>query len=121
MVVNNAKELLTDLGLSEYESLAYLSLLGCQPATAYELSKVSGIPSSKIYETASRLQDKRLIEPVAADTGRGPALHRSGPRRLRRLPPRGGGAQDECPRTATTGSQQWARSRLHLAAGHGEW
>jgi HTH-type transcriptional regulator, sugar sensing transcriptional regulator len=72
MVVNNqAKDLLVELGLSEYEALAYLSLLGCQPATAYELAKVSGIPSSKIYETANRLLDKGLIEPVSADTGRG--------------------------------------------------
>ena len=72
MVVNNeAKELLLELGLTEYEALAYLSLLGCQPATAYELSKVSGIPSSKIYETANRLVEKGLIEPVSADTGRG--------------------------------------------------
>lgn len=72
MVVNNeAKDLLLELGLSDYEALAYLALLGCQPATAYELSKVSGIPSSKIYETANRLVDKGLIEPVSADTGRG--------------------------------------------------
>lgn len=71
VVTNKAKELLLELGLGENEALAYLSLLGCQPATAYELSKVSGIPSSKIYETASRLVDKGLIEPVSADTGRG--------------------------------------------------
>ncbi len=72
MVVNNqAKELLIRLGLTEYESGAYLSLLSCQPATGYELAKVSGIPSSKIYETANRLVDKKLIEPVAAGGGRG--------------------------------------------------
>jgi len=63
--------LLLELGLGDNEALAYLSLLGCQPATAYELSKVSGIPSSKIYETANRLLDKGLIEPVSADKGRG--------------------------------------------------
>ena len=72
MVVNNqAKELLIQLGLSDYEAGAYLSLLSCQPATAYELAKVSGIPSSKIYETANRLVDKKLIEPVTPDSGRG--------------------------------------------------
>lgn len=72
MVVNTqAKDLLLELGLSDNEALAYLALLGCQPATAYELSKVSGIPSSKVYETANRLVDKGLIEPVSADTGRG--------------------------------------------------
>ena len=72
MVVNSqAKTLLAELGLSDYEATAYLSLLGCQPATAYELAKVSGIPSSKIYETANRLLDKGLIEPVSSDTGRG--------------------------------------------------
>ena len=72
MVVNTtAKDLLLELGFSDNEALAYLSLLSCQPATAYELAKVSGIPSSKIYETASRLVDKGLIEPVSADSGRG--------------------------------------------------
>lgn len=72
MVVNNeARDLLLELGLGENEALAYLALLGCQPATAYELSKVSGIPSSKIYQTANRLLEKGLIEPVSADTGRG--------------------------------------------------
>ena len=63
VVINKAKELLQELGLGENEALAYLTLLGCQPATAYELSK--------IYETANRLLDKGLIEPVSADKGRG--------------------------------------------------
>ena len=72
MVINKkAKNLLLELGLGENEALAYLCLLGCQPDTAYELAKVSRIPSSKIYETANRLLDKGLIEPVSADKGRG--------------------------------------------------
>lgn len=72
MVVNSEiTELLVDLGLSDYEARAYASLMRCQPATAYELAKQAGIPSSKIYEAVKRLQAKGLAQPVSADTDRG--------------------------------------------------
>lgn len=72
MVVNNEiEQLLVDLGLTEYEARAYLSLMGCQPATPYELAKHSAIPSSKIYETVNRLQEKGLAQPVSSEGGRG--------------------------------------------------
>lgn len=72
MVVNNeARDLLVDLGLTEYEARAYIALMRCQPATAYELSRVSGIPSSRIYESVSRLQEKGLAQPTSADKERG--------------------------------------------------
>jgi len=72
MVVNNEiKDLLIDLGLTEYEARAYVALMGSQPATAYELAKNAGIPSSKIYETVNRLQNKGLAQPVSADQDRG--------------------------------------------------
>ncbi|NKB69391.1 MAG: hypothetical protein GKR89_20160 [Candidatus Latescibacteria bacterium] len=72
MVVNNEiQSLLVDLGLTVYEARAYLALMRCQPATAYELAKQSGIPSSKIYETVNRLLEKELAQPVGQDQGRG--------------------------------------------------
>jgi HTH-type transcriptional regulator, sugar sensing transcriptional regulator len=49
---------LESVGLSAYEARAYLALLTHPAATGYELAKVSGIPSSKIYETLQRLVAK---------------------------------------------------------------
>ena len=72
MVVNNeAEQLLAELGLTEYEARAYVALLRCQPATAYELAKVSGIPSSKIYEQVNRLSAKGLAQPTSEQKDRG--------------------------------------------------
>jgi sugar-specific transcriptional regulator TrmB len=52
------------LGLSEYEAKAYVALIKVHPATAYEISRESGIPSSKIYETIARLVEKKIFLPV---------------------------------------------------------
>ncbi len=72
MVVNNEiKKLLIELGLTDYEARTYVALLLCQPATAYEVAKEAGIPSSKIYETVSRLLEKGVIQGVSDGKGRG--------------------------------------------------
>ncbi|MFT5090188.1 MAG: sugar-specific transcriptional regulator TrmB [Candidatus Latescibacterota bacterium] len=72
MVVNNdIFQLLSSFGLSDYEARSYVGLLGCQPATAYEVARTAGIPTSKIYETINRLLDKSLAQPVSAKKGRG--------------------------------------------------
>lgn len=70
MVVNIRDTLsrLSELGLAEYESKAYLSLLRSNPATAYEIAQASGIPSSKVYETLSRLIEKGIV--TALDEGK---------------------------------------------------
>jgi sugar-specific transcriptional regulator TrmB len=52
---------MTEIGFSEYEAKAYLSLLTRQPATAYEIAKASGVPTSKVYEVLGRLIDKRIV------------------------------------------------------------
>ncbi len=49
------------LGFSEYEVKAYLSLLEAYPVNGYGLSKVSGIPRSRIYEVLSSLEEKQLV------------------------------------------------------------
>jgi sugar-specific transcriptional regulator TrmB len=41
--------LLKDLGFTEYEAKAYLALLKGRPATAYAVSRDSGVPRSKVY------------------------------------------------------------------------
>ncbi|MBN1798490.1 MAG: TrmB family transcriptional regulator [Spirochaetales bacterium] len=60
MVVNILVQLL-ELGFSEYEARAYLGLLKHQPATAYEVAKKAGLPTSKIYEVLSRLSEKSVV------------------------------------------------------------
>ena len=55
---------MTGLGLSEYEAKTYLSLLRESPATAYEIGKHSGVPTSKIYPILKRLTDKGMISTV---------------------------------------------------------
>ena len=54
------------LGYTEYEAKAYVALVKIQPATAYEISKESGIPSSKIYEIINRLAEKKIVLLVIA-------------------------------------------------------
>ncbi len=63
MVVNIDETLsrLSELGLAEYESKAYLALLRTSPATAYEIAKASGVPSSKVYEALKRLNEKGIV------------------------------------------------------------
>lgn len=46
---------LVRLGFSEYEAKAYVALLRKSPVTGYELSKVSGVPRSMIYEVLGKL------------------------------------------------------------------
>lgn len=61
MVVNKIIQQIMALGFTEYEARAYISLIKIQPATAYEISRESGIPSSKIYEIIARLLEKKLF------------------------------------------------------------
>jgi sugar-specific transcriptional regulator TrmB len=59
-----------ETGLSEYEARAYIGLLGKHPATAYEVARASGIPTSKIYEVMARLEEKGIISTLGEDKGR---------------------------------------------------
>lgn len=52
---NKTIENLVKLGFSEYEAKAYIALLQEHPATGYQLSKISGIPRSMIYEAMGKL------------------------------------------------------------------
>ncbi len=49
---------LENLGFSTYEARAYLGLLQENPVNGYRLSKITGVPRSRIYETLERLTDK---------------------------------------------------------------
>lgn len=51
---------LTTIGFNKYEAKVYLTLLENQEITAYEISKRSGVPQSKIYETVRSLVNKGI-------------------------------------------------------------
>jgi len=55
-------EMLKKFGLNEYESKAYTTLILSGSCRAGELSNLSSIPQSKIYETLESLMDKNLVE-----------------------------------------------------------
>ncbi len=69
MVENKLINDLMYTGLSEYESKAYVALIGSSPASAYEVAKRAGIPTSKVYEVMARLE-QRGIAALLEDTGK---------------------------------------------------
>lgn len=62
------------LGLTKYEARAYVSLLRRGISYGSELSKNSGIPGAKIYETLDRLVEKNLAYPLPGTPVRYQAL-----------------------------------------------
>src|ERR1051326_259035 len=58
--------LLEALGLTKYETNAYLSLLAMGISDARDLSRASGVPTPKIYETMVRLEALGLVEVQAS-------------------------------------------------------
>lgn len=50
--------ILQELGFTEYEAKAYLSLLEKSPSTGYAVALNSGVPRSKIYEVLGGLADR---------------------------------------------------------------
>jgi sugar-specific transcriptional regulator TrmB len=59
---------LEKLGLSKYEAKAYLAFLSESPLTGYKVSKISGVPRSRIYETIEKLMAKGLVLSQEGDT-----------------------------------------------------
>lgn len=57
----------TAFGLTQYEAKAYAALLKNNPANAHEISRLSGVPAPKIYETMARLTRKGLASLVDSD------------------------------------------------------
>lgn len=56
------KKALETLGLTQYETKTYISLVEKNKSDAKTLSKLTQIPRSKIYEVLTRLEKKKLIE-----------------------------------------------------------
>lgn len=57
----NIVQLLTQYGLTNNEALIYESLTKLTEASAYTLSKETGIPKTSIYEILNNLKDKGLV------------------------------------------------------------
>jgi len=61
-VSEDAKKVLREIGLREYETRAYLTLLERGAMTASEVSEHGGVPYSKVYEILNSLERKGWIE-----------------------------------------------------------
>ncbi len=52
---------LREMGFTEYEAKVYLALIDESPATGYQVSKVSSVPRSMVYETLRRLHARGAV------------------------------------------------------------
>ena len=52
---------LKELGLNSYEAKVYLALLKHHPATGYEISKESGVPQARAYDTLKALESNKVV------------------------------------------------------------
>ncbi len=56
---------LQSLGFSEHEARAYLALYRLQPATAYEIAKLAGLPKANAYSVLDSLSSKEAAQPIS--------------------------------------------------------
>ncbi len=65
MTASSSEELIlekmSELGFNKYEAKTYMTLIEHQEISAYEISKRSGVPQSKIYETVNRLVEEGFV------------------------------------------------------------
>ena len=59
-IPNNVKESLKAIGFNKYEILIYLALTSKGPMNAKKLSKVTGVPYSRIYSTLNHLHKEKM-------------------------------------------------------------
>ena len=62
LISEDAKKVLRQIGLREYETRAYLTLLERGVLTASKVSEYGSVPYSKVYETLNSLERKGWIE-----------------------------------------------------------
>jgi sugar-specific transcriptional regulator TrmB len=61
-ISDKSRKAMESLGLTSYEIRVYLSLLEHGSMTASDISKISGVPYSKIYEVLNSLENKVWLE-----------------------------------------------------------
>jgi len=69
-ISQEARRILRELGLTDYETRAYLALLEYGVLTASQISENAGVPYSKVYETLTSLERKGWIETEQGRPGR---------------------------------------------------
>ena len=62
-------ETLQQLGFTQYEAQCYLGLLRQHPLNGSQLSTVSGVPRSMVYQTLNRLEEKEAVVRVNGESG----------------------------------------------------
>lgn len=62
--MENIVSIMKSLGFTTYEAKAYLCLLKNNPATCYELSKLSGVPRSAIYGVIRKLETQGIVNAI---------------------------------------------------------
>jgi sugar-specific transcriptional regulator TrmB len=60
-LADNLIDKLKELGLNSYEAKVYLALLKQSPATGYEISKESGVPQARAYDTLKALEASNIV------------------------------------------------------------
>lgn len=73
---SEAIELLEELGLTEYEARCFVALSRVETASAKEISDLSEVPRSRVYDVVERLHRRGLVD-----------VQQSDPREFRALPP----------------------------------
>lgn len=69
---DEAIELLLELGLKEYEARSFVALTQLQDGTAKQISEISEVPRTRVYDAIKVLEDRGLVE-----------VHHSNPQRFR--------------------------------------
>jgi sugar-specific transcriptional regulator TrmB len=62
-------DLLQQLGFTQYEAQCYLGLLRQHPLNGSQLSTVSGVPRSMVYQTLDRLEAKEAVVRIRSKPG----------------------------------------------------
>ena len=62
LISEKVEQALREIGLTEYETLAYLSCLQHEDLTAENVSEISSIPYSKVYSVLDSLKEKGWVE-----------------------------------------------------------
>lgn len=65
----NLLETLQLVGLTQYESKAFIALVSAGSNTPFQISKISGIPRARVYDTLDTLVDKGLAMREAMNDG----------------------------------------------------
>jgi sugar-specific transcriptional regulator TrmB len=105
---------LKNLGLTKYEALVYIGLLGIRGGTATEIHERSGVPRASVYPALNRLIRRNLV-----------SISHTSPRRYRATPPEEGIGHllshlEVSARTAKEALQEMQREPIPRHGGKGE-